>query len=345
MRCLKPRTVGFKDDGKTIAWSQKNYNKEFATFQLPCSKCLECRLEYARQWAVRCVHEAKMYENNSFITLTYDDDHLLSPRLQYKDFQEFIAKLRDKLFRDQLNKMYPNDPQDTQRFKWKQLTKETRKQIYDQICIGYFVTGEYGDQRKRPHWHVIIFNWCPKDLEFAYQNDRGDRVFHSKLLTQLWGKGRTDLGSVTFESAGYVARYAAKKLVHGPDGHSYQPISRKSSKQAIGKRFLERYWEDIFNHGHVVLLTKKGDVKTSIPRYYEKWLAKHKPNQYYSYVTRIKSERMAKAQEKSQEETKRYWQAMDKRARFKTPMITKAERKSSILKQKFDQLQKYLKDL
>lgn len=343
MRCLKPRTVGFKDDGKTIAWSQKHYSKEFSTFQLPCSKCLECRLEYARQWAVRCTHEAKMYENNSFITLTYSDENLKSPKLQYRDFQEFIAKLRDKIFRDKLNQMYPNDPQETQRIKFKQLTKDTRKQIHESIRIGYFVTGEYGEQRKRPHWHVLIFNWKPSDLTHKYTNDRGDRVSNSTTLDTLWGHGITEIGSVTFHSAGYCARYAAKKLVHGNDGHAYEPISKKSSKQAIGKKFLEKYWKDIFNYGHVILMTSDGEVKTTIPRYYEKWLAKHQPEAYIDYITNLKQQRMEKGEQKEQAQQKEYWQTMDQRAPLKTPLITKSERRSAILKQKFKQLQSYLK--
>lgn len=76
MRCTSPFTVGFQSDGKTLSWTAKNRSWEFPTFQLPCGKCIECRLEYARQWAVRCVHEAQMHSRNAFITLTYSDEHL-----------------------------------------------------------------------------------------------------------------------------------------------------------------------------------------------------------------------------------------------------------------------------
>ena len=44
--------------------------------KIPCGKCLGCRLERARQWAIRCMHEASMYELNSFVTLTYNDKFL-----------------------------------------------------------------------------------------------------------------------------------------------------------------------------------------------------------------------------------------------------------------------------
>lgn len=203
-----------------------------------------------------------MHEKNAFITLTYRPEALTSPKLQYADFQKFMKKLR---------------------------------KVQD-APMGVFVTGEYGDETKRPHWHAIIFNWSPPDGVYHYTNDNGDRVFTSAQLTKIWGHGNAEYGSVTFKSAGYVARYAAKKLVHGKDEeHEFEPISKKSSKHAIGKRWLERYWTDVFLHGRLVL---PDGTETSIPRYYEKWLKDHHPDAWLAYLTRVKLERMAQAEKK-----------------------------------------------
>jgi len=305
MRCLYPRTVGFQADGKTIAWTNKKYSPEYPSFQLPCSRCIECRLEYSRQWAVRCVHEAKMHEDNSFITLTYDDNHLKSDRLIYSDFQLFMKKLRKT----------QNEP------------------------IGMFVTGEYGERKKRPHWHAIIFNWRPRDCEYKYTSDRGDTVFTSATLTNLWGNGNAELGSVTFESAGYCARYAAKKLVHGEDVEKYQPISKKSSKNAIGKKFLEKYWTDIFNYGYVIL---DNGTKSSIPRYYEKWLKENQYEAWKRYISDIKYPRIEAATLRSIAEQDKYNKITYERG-FRLPGITRAQARKKIIDQKFEQLQKHLK--
>lgn len=278
MRCTRPRTVGFYSDGKTICWSSRKYSKEFATFQLPCGKCLQCRLDYARQWSVRCVHEAQMYEKNCFITLTYSDENLLSDKLYYVDFQKFAKRLRKKLGKQK---------------------------------IGYFVTGEYGDKTKRPHWHACIFNWSPGDGVYKYTSDRGDKVYESKVLTDLWGNGIAEYGSLTFESAGYCARYAAKKLVHGNDGtHEYEPVSKKSSRQAIGKAWLEKNWRDVFNYGECFILDSQGTPRNvgSVPRYYEKWLAKTHPDEWIRYVTQIKSKKIQSASARSEKEkSERKW--------------------------------------
>lgn len=308
MRCTRPRTVGFKADGKTICWSQKDFSKEFSTFQLPCGKCIECRLDYARQWAVRCVHEAQMHPKNSFITLTYDDQHLQSPKLIYADFQNFMKRLRKT----------QNDP------------------------IGVFVTGEYGEKTKRPHFHAILFNYRPSDCKLFRRTERGDEVFSSESLKRLWPHGFSEIGDVTFESAGYCARYAAKKLVHGPDGHDWQPISKKSSKHAIGKKWLERFWPDVFLHGRVVL---RDGTEIGIPRYYEKWFKKEHPDLWLRYVTDTKLRILSEAEKRSHA-TQTSWE-QDQHRRLDegkfTFSPTENERREIITESKFKMLQDYLK--
>ena len=331
MPCTSPRTVGFKADGKTISWSQKEYSKEFASFQLPCGKCLECRLAYAREWAIRCVHEASTYEKNIFLTLTYDDDHLASPRLIYSDVQNFIKKLRKR--------PYSKDGQFVH-------------QQEDPEPMGFFITGEYGGPPKtlpngtlsqgfRPHWHIIVFNYEPNDGVLLYTHASGDRVQTSATIDRIWGKGNAEYGPVNKDTAGYCARYAAKKLVHGKDDdHDFHPISKKSSKYAIGKRWLEQNWKDIFLQGH--LLLDDGN-KVPIPRYYEKWLKTHRPADWLCYIQKIKLGRLAEAESKSQSESEYWWEQYNRRdPRASTP-LTRNQVRRLISEKKFTELQAYLK--
>nr|QJB20031.1 MAG: replication initiator protein [Microvirus sp.] len=308
MRCTSPRTVGFYADGTTLCWSKHKYSKEFANFQLPCGKCIDCRLEYARQWAVRCIHEAQMHPKNSFITLTYSDEHL-KPKLDYADFQLFMKKLRKT----------QNEP------------------------MGLFVTGEYGEKNKRPHWHAIIFNFRPSDIKPSRTTERGDQAYTSEMLEKLWGKGKTELGDVTFESAGYCARYASKKLVHGQDAeHDYQPISKKSSKHAIGKKWLEKYYESLFNYGELII---NGRAAGAIPRYYLKWLKENKPDTWRRYVTETKAKFEELAIKKEKENLKDWIETNDRRLDRGnlTFTATQNEIRKVISKEKQKKLQDYLK--
>ena len=252
-----------------------------------------------------------MYPKNCFITLTYNEESLNSLKLDYSDFQKFMKKLRKT----------QNEP------------------------IGMFVTGEYGEQTKRPHWHAIIFNWEPSDLKYLYSNERNDKVYTSETLDKIWGKGQCQVGAVTFESAGYCARYAAKKLVHGNDqDHDYHPISKKSSKHAIGKRWLEQYWQDAFNNGEIILLHPDGtSSRSSIPRYYEKWLKEKQPEAWRKYIASTKQKKILAAEAKQQKEQETYVTTSTSRGPFRELMDTPSDRKKKVLKEKFKKLQDKLK--
>lgn len=65
---------------------------------LSCGSCVGCRLERARQWAMRCMDEASLYKDNSFITLTFNDANLPSNRsLDVSIFQKFMKRLRKEV--------------------------------------------------------------------------------------------------------------------------------------------------------------------------------------------------------------------------------------------------------
>jgi len=336
MRCTSPSTVGFYADGKTLCWSSAKRSKEYASFQIPCGKCLSCRLESARQTAVRCVHEASMHEQNSFITLTYKPEALKSEELRYEEFQAFVKSLRTHIFQTVLDTMYPSAPQAAQRELWRALPKVSRERIMDQTRISYLVTGEYGDKTKRPHWHALIFNWRPNDLVHKYTSERGDKVYVSRILETLWPHGHSELGQVTFESAGYVARYATKKLAHGKDGeHSYEPKPGRSTGHAIGKSWIEKYHADVFNHGRVIL---DGGIITSVPRYYEKWYKKTHPEKWSDYVTKTKAKIIKDAIEREAVADLAERKVNEKRSGLKGLQTKRNYARNQILKSKISQL-------
>lgn len=298
--CTSPRTASYNPDG-SINFSKKKHNRELLPFQLPCGKCAECLLERARGWAVRCTHEAKMHAQSAFITLTYAPEH--EPpggSLHYPDFQLFMKRLR------------------------KHCDKE----------IGFFMCGEYGELTARPHYHACIFGHDFEDKKKVRENAHGDQIWNSEILTDLWGKGHTELGSVTPQSAGYVARYVLKK--QNPDAP--QGFQKMSRKHAIGKRFIEKWYEDIFIHarGSVII----DGARTKIPRYYEKWLKDNKPELWVQYITETKPENTARLQDKAEKEHNIYLQEVEKRGldgwSYKSPLARKRE----VLKHKQKQLKR-----
>jgi len=66
---------------------------------LPCGQCIGCRLEYSRQWAIRCMDEASMFVDNCFITLTLSDEavRVNGRSLDVGLFQLFMKRLRKEV--------------------------------------------------------------------------------------------------------------------------------------------------------------------------------------------------------------------------------------------------------
>lgn len=66
---------------------------------LPCGQCIGCRLEYSREWAIRCLDEAAMFRQNCFVTLTMSDDSVAKHgrSLDVRLFQLFMKRLRKEV--------------------------------------------------------------------------------------------------------------------------------------------------------------------------------------------------------------------------------------------------------
>ena len=73
-----------------------------------------------------------------------------------------------------------------------------------------------------------------------------------------------------------------------------------------------------------------------IPRYYEKWCAKHHPEEYFHYVTHIKQKQKNSAERKEANEKLKYQLEVEKRRNNPNRYLTKAQNRALLqsLKQK-----------
>lgn len=91
MACFKPITAFQAKDGEITFQEQKNTR----AIELPCGQCIGCRITRSKHWATRCIHEASLHPDNSFITLTYNPENLPPDGgLIKSDFQKFMKRLR-----------------------------------------------------------------------------------------------------------------------------------------------------------------------------------------------------------------------------------------------------------
>lgn len=219
---------------------------------IPCGQCSGCRLERARQWAIRCVHEASLYDSNCFITLTYATKFLpYGGSLDKSAFPKFMKRLRKR---------------------------------FSQVKIRFFHCGEYGAKEGRPHYHALLFGFDFTD-KYQVAVRKGFPVWRSGVLESLWPFGTSEIGSVTFESASYVARYIMGKITGEraseyyvsldegtgeliPVVPEYTTMSRGGrgvGSGGIGAPWFEKYGKEVYPADSVVM---RGRLMKP-PRFYD----------------------------------------------------------------------------
>lgn len=239
---------------------------------VPCGQCIGCRLERSRIWALRCHHESKLWDENCFITLTYDDDNLPDlGSLVKSDFQKFMKRFRQYLVRN----------------------GDLRK-------LRLFYCGEYGEKFGRPHFHAIIFNYDFADRELYRVTPAGEKLYTSELLSNVWQKGNCTVGDVSFKSAAYCARYVVQKVT-GPESYAaytridesgvtrkiVPPYNNSSRASGIGRGWYDRFRSDAYPSDFVVV----DGVKMRPPRAYDCYYEIDDPNGF----RRLKNNRRRRA--------------------------------------------------
>ena len=167
--------------GKQLKYEDLMYNPK--VMLMPCGQCIGCRIRQREDWTTRIELEARDYPKDQvwFITLTYDDEHV--PGMIVKT-GEIMRKVQ---YTWKPGEKRPDSVQillyeDIQKF-LKRLRKAYRGKL------RYFVAGEYGEQTARPHYHMILYGWEPKDLETLYKIHHNG-YYNSKWLADLWGMGQ-----------------------------------------------------------------------------------------------------------------------------------------------------------
>lgn len=213
---------------------------------LPCGKCLGCRKRKAREWALRCVHEAAVHEQKCFVTLTYAPEHY-PPNgfLQPADLRNFLKRLRIAATRGTHPNLIGNR-------------------------VRFFAVGEYGDRTARAHYHALLFGVDFADLVEIPRAKGKPPLYNSATLRSIWGLGNVSTAPFTARTAAYAAQYAMKKItpkewnIHDDLGEvAPQPFVRTSRNPGLGFWWLWRYGNDA-RHG---LLHNDGSP-FSLPRYY-----------------------------------------------------------------------------
>lgn len=249
--------------------------------EVPCGHCVQCRLDYSKNWASRCYFESLYHKHNYFVTLTYEDDHISlgkygNPTLVREHFTQFIKRLRMAMERK-----------------------------FGHTGIRYFGCGEYGDQTMRPHLHIILFN-CPiPDLSINFVDDEGQItqrksrygfMYFSKFIKDLWPYGFITVEDANYNTEAYVSRYIMKKQKGQEGKEVYEkklgvlpPFLAMSLKPAIGSQYFEDNEKWLIDHPSIIV--PRGDKEplvSGIPRFYKHRILDRHPEVYDAMIEKAK---------------------------------------------------------
>lgn len=283
--------------------------------ELPCGQCVSCRLEKSRIWGARISHEAAYLEEeyglySSFITLTYSEEHL---------------PMYGSLVPEHLQKFF----------------KRLRKAIYPRK-VRYYAAGEYGTTCQkheiencpvcgpiqRPHYHAIILGFDFPDRHYIGTRD-GQNCYESELLHKLWPFGFHEIGSCSFESASYVARYVMKKVTGKYADDHYTRLdpwlgewfeveaefARMSRNPGIGRDWFEKYKNDLYPLDDCPIPGR--GLCGNPPGYYDRLFGEEEPET----LEEVKEQRRARL-----EESLRDGPSLESRARVQDSKIAMLKR-------------------
>lgn len=221
MRCVAP-------------WMR--YNEEKHERQpTQCGSCGACLANRRMEWSFRLKEEERHCNSAFFLTLTYRDGMIPVHKsgnytLRKRDIQLYMKKLRKAVF-------------GSKKGNWK-----------------YYVVGEYGSKTKRPHYHMILFNF-PREKE---------ELFQEKWRVKGIDIGMVHIGKVNSQSIHYVTKYHVN---YKNDVDPWQELRQKEfalMSKGIGEGYIKRVGE-WHNRAKAMYVVNNG-FKQRMPRYYKERL-------------------------------------------------------------------------
>lgn len=204
-----------------------------------------CRINNSSMWTIRILHELEYCFDATFLTLTYDDNHVknyfdankvsLSGTLEKRELVLYIKRIRAEFAK-----------------------------LYGQYLFKYFAVGEYGSETERPHYHIILMGLPYND------------AYVDTILRKCWNYCDKDIGIKIMpcpeEAIRYVTGYVMKKLTGKKGFEEYEKNLREPPfmicSLGIGQQWMYDNEDYIRQQKKINLYGKT----VPLPRYYRKKL-------------------------------------------------------------------------
>lgn len=139
---------------------------------------------------------------------------------------------------------------------WQLFCKRLRKRLPVGVSLRYYMCGEYGGKKNRPHYHAIMFNVSATDIAAE------------------WTLGELHFGEVNGASIGYTLKYMCKPRripMHRNDDRlpEFSLMSKGLGANYLTDAMCNWHRADVANRVYVPL---QDGQKIAMPRYYKQKL-------------------------------------------------------------------------
>lgn len=200
------------------------------------------------------MEEDRISETSYFLTLTYDDENKSIVRTRNGFLS--LSKRHIQLFFKKLRKAHS---------------------VSQRGCVGaikYYAVGEYGTRRKRPHYHIIIFN-VKLELMFSQEDLIIMEYFgydgKTRCMCHQWEHGTVTVGKVSGASVGYTLKYISKEKtipMHRNDDRvpEFSLMSKRLGISYLSKEIIDMHRSSIVDRCYMTVI---GGQRVTLPRYYK----------------------------------------------------------------------------
>ena len=215
-------------------------------YELPCGQCMPCRINKRNIWSTRLLLEDTLHDESSWITLTYNDENL--------PYREELDKTHYQLWLKRLRKAYPEKK------------------------IRYYLCGEYGDDRGRPHFHVVLFG-----LKFNYRGlaefknisrkSNGEYKYPNRVrnmdkdvvkMLHIWNKGNIHFEKPNSKLMSYACSHITKSQAQIDDQEDGRTKTFHAMSQGIGKDAMHAISSWLYTEEGIKEYEKQNDVPSVV---------------------------------------------------------------------------------
>jgi len=213
-----------------------------------CGNCPRCVQRRKLEWGFRMEWEMREAKTAYFVTLTYDTKHVPINRFGRKTLnnKEHINEETGEITGGDLTRFF-------KRLRINQVrSKVTWEHYYNGLQvtdnIKYYACGEYGEKRKRPHYHAIIFNASKVNIE------------------KSWKLGETHIAPANGSTIAYVMKYLDKNMGKKQDNRIEREFNTMSEGIGLSYVTKNQLWHK--NNLDILFVTTMQGLKVPMPRYY-----------------------------------------------------------------------------